>query len=389
VPSIQHLLLALPWIAAALLAPFVIRLRPRLADNPAPPHDQRPFVSVIVPARNEADNISRITSTLLSSDYGPFEIILVDDRSTDGTTEIAHRLANDHGDRIRTIEGEPLPDGWMGKCWACWQGYRAAKGDVLVFTDADTRHHPALLGHAVGAIRRQRADLVTAFPRQLMMSFWERIVQPQVFTAIMMRYRDGDRINRSRNPRDVIANGQFIAFPRESYEAIGGHEGVAAEVVEDLRLAQRTIASGRRLYIAWADELIATRMYRSLRGIIEGWSKNLARASRHTVDPWIRPVLPWLIAMALVAVWVAPPAALIASLFLPGAPAVGWSATATLASLAFWIIMHALLHVPLRYAAGYPLGALITAALFVRSTLLGESVTWKGRRYGDGSAGQR
>jgi chlorobactene glucosyltransferase len=204
----------------------------------------------------------------------------------------------------------------------------------------------------------------------------------------MMRYRDGDRINRSRNPRDVIANGQFIAFPRESYEALGGHEAVAAEIVEDLRLAQRVTASGRRLYISWADDLIATRMYSSLRGIIEGWSKNLARASRHTVDAWLRPVLPWLVAFALITVWVGPPAALLASLFLPVAPAVGWSATATIASLVFWTIMHALLHVPMRYALLYPLGSLVTAALFVRSALLGETVTWKGRRYGEGSVGE-
>jgi chlorobactene glucosyltransferase len=270
----------------------------------------------------------------------------------------------------------------MGKCWACWQGYQHATGDVLVFSDADTRHHPALLAHAVGALQRHKADLVSAFPRQLMFTFWERVIQPQVFTAIMLRYRDGERINRSRNPRNVIANGQFIAFPRTSYEAIGGHESVRAEVVEDLSLAQRVVIKGGHIHIAWADDLIATRMYRTLRAIVEGWSKNLARASRHTVAPWLRPILPWLVALFLLAFWAAPPLALLSSLFLPPAPPVGWSATATLSSIVFWLIMHRMLRISPSTAFLYPLGAIVTAGLFIRSTLLGEAITWKGRRYG-------
>jgi len=380
--SPSELLAALPWALAALLAPVLIRRRPRLVDSRSPAVEDQPRVSVIVPARNEADNIAGIVATLLSSDYGRYEILIVDDRSTDGTTEIARRLAARHPDRIRLINGADLPAGWMGKCWACWQGFQQASGDVLVFTDADTRHHPALLGHAVGAIRRYNADLVSAFPRQLMFTFWERVVQPHVFTAIMLRYRDGERINRTRDERNVIANGQFLAFPRSSYEEIGGHQAVRAEVVEDLCLAQRTVRHGGKLHLAWADDLIATRMYRSLSGLIEGWSKNLARAARHTVDPWLRPILPWLVALFLLAFWTAPPLALLSTLFLQGAPPLGWSAAATLASLLFWLIMHRLLRISPTTAFLYPLGALVMAGLFIRSALLGESITWKGRKYG-------
>jgi chlorobactene glucosyltransferase len=380
--SPNELLLALPWTLAAVLAPVLIRRRPRLIENRGPSLEDQPRISVIVPARNEAENISGIVATLLSSDYAKYEIIIVDDRSTDGTTEIARRLAANHPERIRLVEGADLPAGWMGKCWACWQGFQQATGDVLVFTDADTRHHPALLGHAVGAIHRHSADLVSAFPRQLMFTFWERIVQPHVFTAIMLRYRDGLRINRTRDEHHVIANGQFMAFPRSSYEAIGGHQSVRAEVVEDLCLAQRTIRHGGKLHIAWADDLIATRMYRSLRGLIEGWSKNLARASRHTVDPWLRPFLPWLVALFLVTFWAGPPLALLSALFLPVALPLGWSVTATLASLVFWLTMHRMLRISPTTAILYPLGAIVTAGLFVRSTLLGEKITWKGRKYG-------
>ncbi len=379
-PSPMELLLALPWIVAALFLPVLLQRRPRLDENP-PAKGELPLISIIVPARNEADNIAGIMATLLSSDYPRYEIILVDDRSTDGTTEIARRLTSNHPNVVRLVEGEPLPAGWVGKCWACWQGYRRAAGAVLVFTNADTRHHPHLLGHALGALRRHAADLVSVFPRQLMFTYWERVIQPHVFTAIMFRYRDGERINHSRNPRDVIANGQFIAMTRVGYEAIGGHEAVRAEVVEDLHLAQRTVALGRRLYVAYAEDLIATRMYRSLAAIVEGWSKNLANASRDTVDPWLRPFLPWLISLALLLVWVAPPLTLLLAPLLH--TGLGWSLTAVSASIVFWLGMHRIFRIPLLPALLYPLGAMMTAALYVRSALLGSAVTWKGRRYGE------
>lgn len=374
------LLLALPWIAATVLGPFVIRRRPRLSASPVPAPDDSPLVSIIVPARNEAENLPGIIATLLTTKYPNYEIIIVDDASTDGTADIADRLAANHPDCIRVLHGEPLPRGWVGKCWACWQGYRDAKGPVLVFTDADTKHNSRLLGHALGALREQKAALVTMFPRQLMFTFWERVIQPQVFTAILWRYRSAARVNRSRNPRDVIANGQFMMFDREAYEAVGGHEAVRGEVVEDLVLAQRTVASGRKLYIAHAEDLIATRMYRSLAAIEEGWTKNLANAARQTVDPWLRPPLPWLAAAFLVAFWVLPPMILLTLPFFPVAP-FGWALAVFLASLTFWIWTHRRFNIPVITALLFPLGAIMTAALFVRSALVGDTPTWKGRRY--------
>ena len=382
----RDLILALPWIAAPLLLPLLIRRRPWLHDARIP-DGPFPLVSVIVPARNEADNIAGLIATLLSSRYPSLEVVIVDDRSTDGTTEIAHQLAANHPDRVRVLDGRPLPPGWLGKCWACWQGYQAASGDILVFTDADTRHHPRLLSHTVGALQTTGADLLTLFPRQLMFTVWERIIQPHVFTAITLRYRDGNRINRTRNPRDVIANGQFIAFTRAGYEAIGGHEAVRAEVVEDLRLAQRTVAAGRRMFIAWGDDLIATRMYRSFRQIVEGWSKNLARGSRQSVDPWLRPLLPWMIALFLIGYWVAPPLALASRAFLP-AVSLGWAASATAASLAFWICMYRTFSIPVTYALLYPAGAAVTAVLFIRSAIRGPRIHWKGRTYEDGASAE-
>lgn len=378
--SPTDVLLALPWIAVTVLAPILMRRRPRLSDDPPPAAEDAPLVSIIVPARNEAENLPAIVATLLTSAYPRYEIILVDDGSTDGTTEIADRIAANHADVIRVVHGEPLPEGWVGKCWACWQGYREARGSVLVFTDADTRHHSRLLGHAVGALRAHGAALVTLLPRQLMFSFWERLIQPHVFAAILWRYRNPERVNRTTNPRDVIANGQFIAFDREAYEAIGGHEAVRGDVVEDLVLAQRTVASRRRIYFAHGQDLMATRMYRTLRGIIEGWSKNLANASRQTVDPWLRPILPWLLAAFFIAFWVVPVVAFLTAPFFRFVR-FGWAALVVLWSLLFWVWMHRRLSIPISTAMFYPLGALMTAGLFIRSAIGGDTVTWRGRRY--------
>jgi chlorobactene glucosyltransferase len=377
------LLLALPWIVAALALPWLIRTRPRLSGFP-PVGDGAPFASIIVPARNEAANLGTCVGTLLASGYPAFEILIVDDRSTDGTAEIARELARTSPDRIRFIEGTALPDGWVGKCWACWQGYGEAKGDVLVFTDADTRHGKDLLGHAVAALDAEDAALVTGFPRQLVDGFWERLILPHIFTAIELRYRDPRRMNRGRNPRDAVANGQFLVFRRDAYEAVGGHRAVRGEIVEDIRLAQLIVGAKHRLFAAWAKDVIETRMYRSLRDIIEGWSKNLARGSRHSVDPWLRPLLPWLVALFQIGFWVAPPALLVASIAGAGVPLL-WAATATGAALAFWLIRHIQFRAPVAYTLLFPFGALAVALLFLRSAWLGENVTWKGRRYGASS----
>lgn len=390
--TLLDLVAALPWLAIAIVLPLIVRNRPRLEDVAPLEGPDLPLVSIIVPARNEAENIGACVATLLDSSYPNREIIVVDDHSTDGTGDIARILAERGGGMVRLIEAAPLPDGWVGKCWACWQGYHAARGDVLLFTDADTRHDEALLGHALGALRATGASLLSVAPRQLMHGFWERTVLPHIFLLIYTRFRDLERVNRTRNPRDVIANGQFLLFPRSAYEALGGHEAVKGEVVEDLRLAQRTVEMGHRIWIARADRLMETRMYSSLAAIVEGWSKNLAMGSRNTVDAWLRPVLPWAAGTLLILLWVVPPAVL--ALAIAGVLDRGlipWATLATGASILFWGIAYARMRVPVLNALLYPLGGLAAGLLFLRSAALRGSVGWKGRSYqvGGGSSGIR
>jgi chlorobactene glucosyltransferase len=386
VPSSLEILYAVPWLLLALMLPLRLMRRTRISAFAPPPRDDAPMVSVIVPARNEAVNISVCVASLLNSVYPNFEIIVVDDGSVDGTGDIVQILVEHSGGRLRLIDGEPLPEGWLGKPWACWQGAGAARGELLLFTDADTRHEDALLGHAVGALRQRKADMVSLLPRQLMLSFWERLVLPHIFAILFMRFHDLEKVNRTRNPRDVIANGQFILIDREAYRAVGGHRELRGEVVEDLRLAQRLVEKGRRIFVAHSETLMETRMYRSLSGIIEGWSKNLALGSRSAAPLWVAPAVPWLIVLFVVGAWILPPAAFVYALFTQfGGALYGWALTATVFSLCFWLLMHAVMRVPLHYAISFPVGAVIAAYLFVRSALRGSRVEWKGREYDIGA----
>jgi len=382
-PAMGTLLLSLvPWALFVLWMPVLLRQRPRIAAYAPPSADAAPLVSVIVPARNEAHNIAECVATLLDSAYPRREVIVVDDGSVDGTGDIARALAERSDGAVHVIDGAPLPPGWFGKPWACWQGYRAARGDVLLFVDADTRQRPELIGHAVGALEAEHADLVTVLPRQRLRTFWERAVMPQLLLTIMMRYPSARWVNRSRRPRDAIANGQFIMVRRSAYEEVGGHEAVRHEVAEDLRLAQRFVASGKKLFLAHAPELMETRMYRSLGEIIEGWTKNLALGGRHVVEPWLAPAAPWLIAAALLLFWCAPPLVLVASAFgAVSARAAAWAAGATALSLLGWAIVYARLRVRPTNAVLYALGAMVAAWIFVRSALRGRRVRWKGREY--------
>jgi chlorobactene glucosyltransferase len=383
-PSLIDILWGLPWVLLTVAAPFVFTSRPRLRDAPAVKAPDGPLVSVVLPARNEAVNIGACVGSLLQSEYTNLEVIIVDDASVDGTGDIARTLAE--GDRrVRLVESARLPAGWLGKCWACWQGQRHATGSVLLFTDADTRHGPTLLGHALGALKQTGAALVSAVPRQDMETFWERVVLPHIFMILALRYPDLERVNRSRNPRAAIANGQFIMITRAAYEKAGGHEAIRSEVVEDLRLAQNVVAGGGRLHVAHAEDLMRTRMYRSLGEIMEGWSKNLAAGARSSVASWLRPVLPWILGLLVMAYWVAPAWAFIGGItgfLIP--PVFRWGTVTTVAALAFWVGALHRFRVPVVYAIFFPVGGLVAGLLFLRSAIRGERVSWKGRTYSRG-----
>jgi chlorobactene glucosyltransferase len=378
--TILHLLPALPWLAPFAGLFRLGRTRPNLSD--VSPISGIP-VTVIVPARNEAETIETVVRSILGSVYRPVELLVVDDRSTDATASTVERLAAADA-RVRLVRGAPLPDGWYGKPWACAQGARAAAGHLLLFTDADTRHAPELLGRAVAALHRERADLVTVAPRQLCLGFWERVIMPQIWLLLGLRYHPR-RVNRARRARDVIANGQFILTTRAAYDAVGGHGAVRHEVAEDLALAQAYLRAGRRLHFAFAERLMETRMYRDLPQLIEGWSKNVYLGGRRSFpdEPGLRALVP-LILGAAAAFWLLPPSVLLAAALgvnLGGivAPAV----VATALSVVFWgVVSYGMMQIPAVYGLLYPLGAAMALYIFARSTWRGaRRVEWRGRVY--------
>ncbi len=287
-------LLAAPWILALLLilSRFLIH-GPLLRDYE--PLTSGPLVSVIIPARDEARNIERCVRSVLATTYAPIEVIVVDDRSTDGTAEIIEPAI---GNGVRLVRGAELPAGWFGKQWAIVQGYRVARGELLVFADADTRHEPELLARAVRGLQTERVDLFTVLPRQEMRTFWERLIQPQVFVALESRFAYLASVNRTRTYWNAIANGQFILTTRGAYESAGTHEAVKHSVTDDLLLAQNYVRAGKDIFIAQARDFMTTRMYGSLREIVAGWSKNLASGAPLMAPPIavVRAVLPCFVA---------------------------------------------------------------------------------------------
>ena len=353
----------------------------KLADFKPPPMDASPSVSIIVPARNEARNLERCLRSLLAADYPRFEIIVVNDRSTDATGEIARRFAKkDH--RVVAIDGAEKPEDWAGKPWACWQGYQKATSDIFLFTDADTEHGPRLLARAVGLLRAEKADLVTVMPLQEMKTFWERTVQPFFFLMLGLRFGGPGRLNRNTNPRHAIANGQFILVTRDSYEWIGGHKKVCDSIIEDLELAVAYTEGGRVLRFANAEQDMKTRMYQSFGDLVEGWGKNTFIGILHTMRSKPLAYLGMLGATFMPLGFLLPPAALIigALLRIPIlliAGGVGYLLAATLMGL----ILRAAHENPL-WGLFYPFGAFAQLYIFLKTTLRGtRKIEWKGRTY--------
>lgn len=370
-------------------------------EAPAPP-----LVSVVIPARNESRNIERVLRTLMASRGVAFEILVVDDRSDDDTADRARRLAEEvaGGRRVRVLDGAPLPEGWMGKNWACWQGAAEARGTLLLFTDADTVHGPDLLARAVAGLDEDGADAVTVAGRQLMETFWERLVQPQIFVSMLTRYSNTRDPLEPQEWRSAIANGQYILIRREAYERLGGHEALKGEVVEDMRMAQRMVRLGMRLSVRAAEGDFATRMYTGLRELVEGWSKNIVIGGLATLpEGWIRRLAPPAGLLLGTLIWLAPPVVVLAGLAsvlvnapvlaeggaplqaavlaLAASPAMVWAVLTTGASALFWMLVTWRMQVPAAYGILYPLGAAAANWIFARAWVRGGTVEWKGRRY--------
>ena len=287
-----------------------------------------PQVSVIVPARNEEGNLATCLESLVAQVGVDFEIIVVNDHSTDRTAEIASSFS-----KVRVIDAGPLPRGWTGKNNAVSTGARAARGAWLLFTDADTVHLPNSLSRALEEARENGADLLSYSPEQIAVTFWEMAILPVVFAELARQYPPS-KVSDPDSP-EAAANGQYLLIRRAIYEGVGGHAAVASNILEDVALARAVKSSGYRIRFRYAADVVRTRMYRNFAQLREGWTKNLALLFPNpgwlavkTLCWW---ALPWVILFS-------PPAASLLVRNIENVP--------SLAGLGDWImpLTHALRH---------------------------------------------
>lgn len=374
---------SLPWILPPLITWLRLRNSRSLTDVSDVPPANPPLVTVIVPARNEARNIEQCVSSILAATYPNIELIVVDDSSTDGTSGIARQAAGSDP-RVTIVTNEPLPESWFGKQWACAAGARLARGSVLQFTDADTIHAPDLVTRSINAMVRTDADLFSIAGRQELGGFWEKVIQPQVFTILSMRYGGTESVNQSTLVSNKIANGQCIFVKRESYEAIGGHASVRSSVAEDLMLAQCFFAARKKVVLMLGVDQLSTRMYASLGEIIRGWRKNVFAGGLDSV-PFGRvgrTLLPLALLLPPMMELLPVLALSLAGLGMPtGAALLLWATISTAATLVWWLVVYITVKENPLYALAYPLGALVLLYIFVTAVIRGRRVSWKGRTY--------
>ncbi|MBD3165403.1 glycosyltransferase [bacterium] len=264
------LLLLIPWMMFgvmlwnAVAGPFLHHARaPR----------RKPSVSVLVPARNEEQNILGCLQSLRQQEWPFLEILVLDDRSSDRTASIVRDIARQDR-RVRLIAGKPLPDGWTGKNHACYQLAGEARGDLLIFTDADVRHAPTAVKRTVGWMERHQLDMASVFPQQITKTAAEKLV---VSTVDLLLYALLPLWLTLKTPFVTMAaaNGQWIAFRREAYQQVGGHAAVRDRVVEDVELSRLMKRHGRRILTGAGTGEVFTRMYRGAREVRAGYRKNL------------------------------------------------------------------------------------------------------------------
>ncbi|MBN2013173.1 glycosyltransferase [candidate division KSB1 bacterium] len=236
------------------------------------PINSKPAVSILIPARNEARTISNCLDNLLNQDYPLHEIIVLNDHSEDSTQHILDGYSKKHP-HIHCLHGLGLPSGWTGKNWACQQLAKVATGDILIFTDADTKIASHAVRHTIGWMQQFRLDMLSTFPQQIMLTLIEKLVVPVmdlfVYTTLPLW-----ATYWSRRPSLAAANGQWIAFTRTAYNTLGGHESVKQQIVEDTELARMAKRNGLKTITTAGTGTVFCRMYENFPDVWFGFTKN-------------------------------------------------------------------------------------------------------------------
>ncbi len=382
------LITVLYWSAIAML--FLLATgkvyfsRQEIPHQPRQDKHELPLLSVIIPARNEEHNIGNCLNGLANTNYPAerLQIIVVNDRSSDNTADIVTEYVSRYP-QIELIQGQPLPDCWTGKVHACWQGAEQARGEWLIFLDADATVKPDLLHCAVSFAAENRVELLTLIPFQTMKSFPERFWLPGIFFGFSY-FLNLKRINDPHDPY-AIANGQFLLFAKDAYVSMDGHRSIKGELNDDLAIARTAKRKGLRFHCAFAEQLLETRMYHSLNEIWNGFSRNASDITQ--IRSPGRLIINVLFTLTLAAGFLLLPISAAGAHLASPTPytvlALGLALfTAALLLISFILVIVAL-RIPLPYVLSVPLGLLLQGALSIRSYLLTNRGIrqWKGRSY--------
>jgi len=355
----------------------VIRKLSRSGGGAAREQIAFPFVSIVVPARDEERGIEAGVGSLLAQDYPDLEVLVVNDRSSDRTGEILRSLAADP--RLRIVAGREPPPGWLGKPHALFLGAREAQGSLLFFVDADVRYHPRTLAEAVEFLERERVDLLALLPRIEAAGFWEKILLPFLAGSIFGGL--GFLANRDRPWWLAVGSGAGNLIRRSAYEALGGHEALRDSIVDDVHLAMNAKRGGFRARFVRAEDRVGVRMYHGFREVVDGFTKNIAYCFTGLLGGAL------FVLWALLSLfWIVPPVVLLFAAFGGAVPA----SAVPLAALAFGLVVIARLLLaselsdPLWPALTHPIMAAVWAGILCRSLywkLVKREVVWRGRRY--------
>lgn len=378
-----HVLLvagAVATLLGAAVLPINLAAFPRLwrvAKKTAAALDPPPRVSVVIPARNEEADVERAVRSHLAQDYPDFEVIVVEDRSTDRTPEILRNLAA--GDpRLTVVAGSEPPAGWLGKPHALFLGAQAADGEILLFADADVRYHPRALTEGVAVLAGRRLDLLAFFPRFENRGFWENVLLPFLSIAVFLGF---GFLALSRRVPLAMGAGAGNLVRRRAYEAVGGHAAIRNSVVDDVRLAVTLKRAGFRVGAFRAEDRVAVRMYRGLREVWDGFTKNVAWAYSGVGGAVL-----FGMTIVLLAVAIAPALVLAAAVAGAAVPEsdVALAAAVFLGSVLLRGALAAALREPLWPAATHPLMAAVWTGIIGRSLYwkyVRKQIVWRERRY--------
>ena len=350
----------------------------RLDESKGRPGREVPLISVLVPARNEEANIGTCIESLMQQDYPNFEILVLDDSSSDRTGAIVEALAA-RDPRVRLLHGEPLPAGWAGKPHACHQLAQNARGSWYLFTDADTKHAPSMLSHAMAYVQEHKLSLLSGLPLQQTASVSQKVVIPTLYFMILTCFPLW-WIQGSSRPKSGFVFGQFIFCNAADYHEVGGHEAVKARIIEDVCLGLEFTHHGKKQGVVDLSRDVSTRMYGNVGDLWQGltkWTYSVSCFSEAALLLLIMVGIGFFLGPFIFLAWE----------LTPFIDAPGWMALA-LAQVIFIIVMRALIdhrfHCSEAYSVAHPAAILfwlLSAVYASYKHFTGHGVSWKKREY--------